>query len=339
MFFFKQNSDKLTSLGFLPFKDEKEVNRLISSNIPELFDAVLVANEFPVKDDKQADKPSGFIDALAYHEKTEDILIIEYKANLPHSSLKNNPIRQVRDYGELFLLSMDEDPAFSRKVEGLIESKIDRRVNIIDCNIRLIALKPFVDGNSPFTDSDIKRVNKAKGGQRVELYGVQRFENDFLFVQQFTGKVTPKTTTKSPPANTPSASPSKTTTSPQPRGQYDEPYFTDRMIPEVRQAYEKYRDAIEAMCQPHDLEIYFNQVYISFKVQGRIFTGIIRTAKQLQFNLNLKAGELSDPQGLAEPKTWHYGSGKYGIDNAERKNFDQVMGLIRQAYDKRVLGA
>ena len=108
MILFKQNSDKLTRLGFLPFKDEKEVKDSISAKIPDLFGAVLLKKEFKIK--------GGSIDALAYHPVDETFLIIEYKANLPHSIHRNNPLIQIRSYGITFDNSMEGDTKFYLKV-------------------------------------------------------------------------------------------------------------------------------------------------------------------------------------------------------------------------------
>ena len=329
MFLFKRDSNKLAPLGHVPFKDEKEVKDSISADIPELFGAVLLEKEFQIK--------GGRIDALAYHPKTQTLLIIEYKANLPHFIHRDNPIIQIISYGKTFRRSLHKDSEFHDEVAKLIKSKTDRQVTPRQQNIRLIALKPFQEGAPPFTDEDIDNAEEGDGGRKVELYGVQRFENDFLFVQQFPAQVKTKAALNTPPANTPFASLSKTTTSPQPRGQYDEPYFTDRMIPEVRQAYEKYRDAIEAMCQPHDLVPVYNKNYVSFKAQGKFFVGVVRKVKQLQ--VYVKADKLVDTHGLTGMPLGTIISGDCSINNAEKKDFDQVMGLIRQAYDKRVLGA
>ena len=347
MFLFKKDWKSVDRIDSLPFENESEVHELISPIIPKLFKgAVLLANEFII--------PDGRIDALAYHPTDQTFLIVEYKANSNHSIHRNNPIDQVRSYGGVFYEAL-EFADLNNRVTSLIESKVSGRAVVRRENIRLIALKPFVHDKPPFTSADI---NKAKGGgfsggKEVELWGIRRFENNLLFVEQFTEKTTTKPpsstihhpdpiaadpvishpTTTIPVTVTPSRVPP-----PQPRGQYTEQHFTDRMTPAVRQAYERYKEAIKAMCQPHDLVLVFNKAFMNFMVQSEVFAGLACRANQLQLNLHLEAGELSDVHCLTLLRNSRpYGSGPYRIDNAERKDFDQVMDLIRQAYNKKVL--
>ena len=129
------------------------------------------------------------------------------------------------------------------------------------------------------------------------------------------------------------------------RGSYDEPYFTNRMKPEIRDAYFRYKQAITEMCQPNALELICTQRYMKFSCQNKDFISLTgykgMFISQVQFILNLRKNEYSDPYGITtdiEGKGRSGIQGDYRINNAEHKDFNQVMELIRQVYNKRVLG-
>ena len=356
MFLFKKDWKSVDRINSLPFQNENEVHELISPIIPKLFKgAVLLANEFII--------PDGRIDALAYHPTDQTFLIVEYKANSNHSIHRNNPIDQVRSYGGVFYDAL-EFAHLNDKVKSLIASKIGGGAVVRRENIRLIVLKPFVQDKPPFTVGDTKKAKGGgfSGGKEVELWGIRRFENNLLFVEQFTEK----TTAKSPPSTihhpdpiapapvtvppdpiipTPATAIPASVPTPYNRGQYTEQHFTDRMESAVRQAYERYKEAIKVMCEPNILDLVYKKNYINFESKGKLFSQIIGPARHnqrifyLKLNLNLKADELVDTHGLTRLMTkGHLGNGEYEIQHADQEDFNQVMDLIRQAYDKKVLG-
>ena len=319
MLLFKTNAKPTISYYPVSFENEEEVKELISPMIPELFGAVLLETEFQIPSDGHDSRKGAFIDALAYHPKTQTFLIIEYKAEGSSANASNDPCGQVRHYAQNFIKDM-KLLALHTKVTNLIKTKAKKRFTQEVCKTRLVVIKPFAENKPPFSNEIIAGAKGEGGREEVELYGIKRFENNLLFVEQLAG-------TPIQAINTTSKR----------RGKYNERHFTKKMTPAVRKAYKNYKAAIEVLCQPSNgLEFAYNKHYIKFTSQGEVFAGLIRRTKQLQFILNLQTDELSDVDGLAQLKTRSYGAGDYGIDNAEQKDFDQVMSLIRQAYDKRV---
>ena len=321
MFLFKTDPQPTTFYDAVSFKNESEIHVLISSIISKLFDgAVLLGNEFQIQ--------GGRIDTLAYDKQAQAFLIIEYQGSSNHATHRTHLIDQIRSYASTFRRSLHQDSGFQDEVAKFVKSKTATQVVLSDQAIRLIVIKPFQEGSPPFTSVDINKAKESiNSAEKVELYGIQRFGNNLLFVEQFTAKAVAKTVLTSAKA-----------ASAKHQGKYDEQYFTSKMSPPVRKAYARYKEAMIALCQPHILEFVYNKDYTNYKVQDKIFAGLSRKAKQIQFTLNLKAGELNDSQGIANLKTsWHYGTGDYGIDYADYKDLDQVMDLIRQSYNKNVL--
>ena len=58
----------------------------------------------------------------------------------------------------------------------------------------------------------------------------------------------------------------------------------------------------------------------------------------LKIHINLKKGELNDKLNLMRDVRGigHYGSGDYEILVKDMGNFDYIVGLIRQSYDKQM---
>lgn len=78
--------------------------------------------------------------------------------------------------------------------------------------------------------------------------------------------------------------------------------------------------------------------YIAYKIKPRNFTDIVVQQYGLKIFLNVKSGQLNDPQGLArdltKPKTTgHWGNGDYEVKLEKENELEAVFALIKQSYD------
>lgn len=77
--------------------------------------------------------------------------------------------------------------------------------------------------------------------------------------------------------------------------------------------------------------------YIAYKTSTN-FTDIVIQQNSLKIFLNVRSGQLNDPQGLArdltKPKTvGHWGNGDYEIKLDKKSDLEAVVSLIEQSYD------
>lgn len=76
--------------------------------------------------------------------------------------------------------------------------------------------------------------------------------------------------------------------------------------------------------------------YIAYKTSTN-FTDIVVKQSGLKIFLNVKSGQLDDPQNLARdltnPKIGHWGNGDYEVKLEKENELDSVFGLIKQSYD------
>jgi predicted transport protein len=76
--------------------------------------------------------------------------------------------------------------------------------------------------------------------------------------------------------------------------------------------------------------------YIAYKTTTN-FVDVVVKQYGLKIFLNVKSGQLNDPQKLArdltKPKTGHWGNGDYEVKLESEKETDAVFSLIKQSYD------
>lgn len=77
------------------------------------------------------------------------------------------------------------------------------------------------------------------------------------------------------------------------------------------------------------------KLYVSFTTDGKVFLATVLQRSQLKIFLNMKAGTLDDPAGLAEDMTGrgHWGAGDYQLCLAGEEELEAALPLIRQAFE------
>ena len=71
-----------------------------------------------------------------------------------------------------------------------------------------------------------------------------------------------------------------------------------------------------------------------YSVHGRVFVSLFPQGVRLRLLLNLKRGELEDPDGIARCTAGrsHEGQGDWQIDVADGRDLERAMPLVRQAF-------
>ena len=78
------------------------------------------------------------------------------------------------------------------------------------------------------------------------------------------------------------------------------------------------------------------KLYIAYKLATN-FVDVEVRSKDIKIFLNIKSGQLNDPQSLArdltKPKTGHWGNGDYEVKLEKESELEAVFALIKQSYD------
>ncbi len=74
------------------------------------------------------------------------------------------------------------------------------------------------------------------------------------------------------------------------------------------------------------------KLYIAFKKDNRNLVDILIQNSGLKIFINVKAGTLDDPKGLAHDisKIGHWGNGDYEVYASDTKNLEYILSLIKQ---------
>ena len=79
------------------------------------------------------------------------------------------------------------------------------------------------------------------------------------------------------------------------------------------------------------------KLYIAYRAETN-FVDVVPLKSKLNLSLNVPLGELVDPRGLAEDvsKVGRWGNGDYQVGLDESTDFDYVLGLVRQSFERQL---
>ena len=114
---------------------------------------------------------------------------------------------------------------------------------------------------------------------------------------------------------------------------YSEEFHLQGKPPEIIETYEELKNSILALGD--NIEIRPRKDYIGF-IANTNFVDIHPKKSKISLWINLKIGELDDPKKIARDMSniGHHGNGDYEISLEPGENFDYIIPLIRQAYNK-----
>ncbi|MCY8315219.1 DUF5655 domain-containing protein [Bacillus vallismortis] len=113
----------------------------------------------------------------------------------------------------------------------------------------------------------------------------------------------------------------------------EEDHLADKPF-DVIELYEQLKEFIFNM--DDHISIKPTKLYIAFTSNKRNFTDILLLKSGLKLWVNMKKGELDDPEDRMRDvsETGHWGNGDYEIFIKDDEHIEYIMGLIKQSYEK-----
>jgi predicted transport protein len=300
MIIYNNDIGNISEIKELPFKLEKDIQKIFEKNLTTITGLNFVKSEFTIK--------SNRIDTLAYDLENRSFVIIEYKRDKNYS---------VIDQGVSYLNLMLE-----YKADFIIEYNETQQKNLkrdeVDWSQSRII---FV--SSTFTEFQKQSTNFKDFS--IELWEIKQFENNTIYVN---------------PIRKTSAAPSiKLIANENLQLQkvareiktYTEEDHTNRVSDEVAELYNEFKTAILNLSS--DIEIHAKKDYIAFK-KGSNVIDITLLKKSLKIWINLKKGTLKDPQNIMRDVSTigHWGNGDYELIVDDNSNLEYIMFLVKQAF-------
>ena len=113
----------------------------------------------------------------------------------------------------------------------------------------------------------------------------------------------------------------------------DHPWLS--ITPERTALFEEFDSAVHAFNPNVTRQVL--KIYIAYKAESN-FVYVIPLKSKLALNLNVPFGELIDPRSKARDvsKVGRRGTGDYEVELDEETDFDYVLGLVRQAFERQL---
>lgn len=297
---YQSHGQKLVELIEQPFRLEKEIQTIFEKNLDDFTGLEFIKSEFTIK--------SNRIDTLAFDPESKAFVIIEYKRERNFSVIDQGVsyLNLMLEYKADFIVEYNESQAKNLKRQDVDWSQS-----------RIIFVSPS------FTDFQKQSTNFKDLG--IELWEIKRYQDGIV-------SVNPLLKTKSAPSikqvqMVESEDIKKIAKEIQ---QYDEDFHLDDKSDDIKELYERFRDAILNLAP--DLEINAKKLYIAFKKSKRNIVYIEVQKKILRLTLNAKIGSLDDPKTLLRDVSTigHWGVGDYQTDVSDTENLEYILSLIKQ---------
>jgi len=295
-------NDKLSLIDERNFKLEKDIQQLTEINLETIFNLQFVKSEFSLGQFR--------LDSLAFDNETKSFVIIEYKRDKSFS---------VIDQGYAYLALMLNNKAdFILEYNEVNEAALKR--NDVDWSqSRIIFVSPF------FTTYQKEAINFKD--LPIELWEVKRFENRMVaynHVQTSGATESIKKVSRQSDAITSVSKEIRV---------YTEQDHVQKASDEIVELYEQVKLAILNL---GEMQIKYKKLYIAFVSKSNVVDIHIQK-NALKMWINLKAGELDDPKGIARDvsSTGHWGNGDYELQISNNEHLEYILSLIKQVLKKR----
>jgi predicted transport protein len=291
----------LETVKEIDFKLEKEMQILVETNLDILFKLSFLATEFPIE--------SYRFDTVAFNYETNSFVIIEYKRGRNESLV---------DQGYAYLYTL-----LNRKADFVLlfneSTKATRSLKDFDWSqARIIFVSPqFTNYQKNATEFS---------NMPFELYEIKQYSNGVVSVDEINQNKTTKL------GSTPIDQVIDTTLQ---KVVKEIIVYTEDDI--LKKGSEKTAELYSALKQRilelGDIKVDPKKLYIAFKGKTNI-CDIVVLKKEIKVFLNLKVGQLKDPNGFAKTveKIGHWGNGDYQVSISDEDSFDYLMILIRQSF-------
>ena len=299
---FQYNKSILNSLKEKPFKLEKEIQKIVESNLVQISSYRFIKSEFVIKNNR--------IDTLAFDEENHSFVIIEYKRDRNYS---------VVDQGVSYLNLMLE-----YKADFIVEYNESQKQNLKRSDVDWSQSKVVFIAPS-FTD--FQRQSSNFKDLPIELWEIKRFDNDIIVIN-------PIKKSQSAPSikQVQGKEESNIGKVVEEIKVYTEEDHLTGKSEEIKELYETYKNAILNLTS--DIEVYPKKLYIAFK-KDKNLADIHIQQKGLKIWINMHKGDLDDPKKIANDvsRKGHWGNGDYEITVNDTKDLEYIMSLIKQVIN------
>jgi len=299
----KENN--LSLIKKVDFTNERELQRLTENNLEELFNLEFIATEFQVDNLR--------IDTLAYDSETNSFVIIEYK------NVKNY---SVIDQGYSYLsLLLNNKAEFVLKFNQVF-NKNNGKEDFDFTQTRVMFISPS------YTTYQLKSVEFSDIA--FELWKVSKYSNDTVLFDKVNNTNT-------------SASIKQVTDSDKNKQKvnkeikkYTEEDTLKGKSDDIVSLYDNLKEYI--LSQYDDIEIVHLKYYLVFKVNNKIVASLSVLKKSLKTWINLKEGNISDPDNKIRnvSNIGHHGVGDYEFSINSDADFYYFNKLFKQSYDEKL---
>jgi predicted transport protein len=300
---FTRKTEKLTQLHETPFKKEREIQHTTEQNLKTIFNLEFVKTEFSLNNLR--------IDTLAYNPETNAFTIIEYKKTQNYS---------VIDQGYAYLNLL-----LNNKADFILEYNQTKNKNLGKHDIdwtqsRVIFISP------QFTRYQQQAINFQD--LPFEIWEIHQYENNTIIYNQI------ETNPEAASINTIT----KTNTIAQKISKeikvYREQDHTQKTTEELREKYQELKERIQNLGP--DITTQANKLYMVFKTENSNIVAVVFQRSQLKLTLALPKGTLNDPYNHTRDISGvgHWASGDYELTIKPKTDLDEIMPLIKQAYQK-----
>jgi predicted transport protein len=293
--------DKLEAIRELPFKLEKEIQKLTENNLNQIFGLSYVKSEFSINNFR--------IDTLTYDQESSTFAIVEYKKNKNFS---------VIDQGYAYLsLMLNNKADFILEYNESCETTL-KRDDVDWSQSKVIFVSPS------FTNYQKESINFKD--LPIELWEIKRYNNQTVIYSQI------KTAGSEESIKTISRKDKTIDKVSKEIKVYSEQEHVNRGTEEIKELYEKVKNSILNL---GDMEIKPKKKYIAFVASSNV-TDIWIQKNALKIWLNLKHGDLDDPKRIARDVSsiGHWGNGDYEIQIKTDEDLEYIMSLIKQSLKK-----
>jgi predicted transport protein len=292
--------NKLKQISEDLFKLERDIQKLIESNLKEIFNLEFIKSEFTIKNSR--------IDTLAYDSESKSFIIIEYKKERNFSVINQG-------YAYLSLLINNRAEFIVEYNEQLNQSL--KREEIDWSQTRIIFVAPS------FTDYQKQAINFKD--MPFELWEIKKYQNQIISIEQIRKSKTSESIKTFGGISEELKEVTKTIRV------YTEEEHVNYGSEFIEELYETFKNAILNI---GDMEIKPFQSYIAFKSRTNVVDVEIQR-NALKFWINMKKNSLDDPKHIMRDvsEIGTFGNGDYELKITNDENLEYIMSLIKQSYN------
>lgn len=296
---FSKNENKLVAKREVPFKLEKDLQKLVENNLTSIFGLQFLATEVTIE--------SYRFDSVAYSEEKKAFIIIEYKRGKNESLV---------DQGYAYLYTLLNRKADFVLLYNEVTGKAKGVKDFDWTQTRIIFISPQFTAYQKNATAFIN--------MPFELYEVKQYEGGIVSVNQIIENKAVKTEIATTKGDDKISEVEKEVIV------YTE---EDSLVKGSEITKELYSELKERVLALGDIRIEPRKLYVAFKGKKNI-CDVVLSKSQVKVFINLKAGTLKDDLKRARvvKDIGHWGNGDYEVALKDDEDIEYIISLIRQSY-------